>query len=244
MRLPTAVLLSLPLAFAFAGSASAVTVTTGAGYIPVVKNVVAACRAQGVPAQESYGGNIGQMLAQISSGSGVNVVITDKTTLAKLKTPVKFSVQQPLGVTPLVVVWKKGLDIRSTDDLAAASVKSVAIPDPQAAVYGRAGNEWIAAQSASSAIRAKLMQVSTVPQVASYVARGEVDAGFVNVQAAKKNLKNLGGMMVLKTGYTPVELVAAVIDGDEKAPEVKAFLTCLQSASAREVLKKAGVAAQ
>lgn len=225
---------------AFAGA----TVTTGAGYIPVVKKVVEVCQnpASG-KIQESYGGNIGQMLAQVSSGSGVNVVITDKTTLTKMKTPVKFSVLQPLGKTPLVLIWKKGLTIESTADLAAGKVARIAHPDAKAAVYGRAGVEWVSHQSADfqKTVKPKLMQVAGVPQVASYVVRGEVDAGFVNYQAAMKNKEKLGGMMTINDGYAPIEMVAAVVAGQEKDAGVADFLKCLQGPKVKKVLNKVGI---
>lgn len=220
---------------------TAVTVTTGAGYIPVVKKIVGVCKTRhNAPAVESYGGNIGQMLAQIAAGSGVNVIITDKTTIERIKTSVRFSTRQSLGTTPLALIWKKGLTIEKPEDIAAAGVKSIAIPDPKAAVYGRAGSQWISNQN-NAALSGKLMQVASVPQVAGYVARAEVDVGFVNIQAARKGLKDFGGMFVLDSGYDPIELQALVVEGNENAPSVQKFLTCLRSSDIAEVLKDSGV---
>lgn len=235
--------LSVLAAFSLPAGA-AVTVTTGAGYVPVVKKVVEACqKTTQQPIRESYGGNIGQMLVQVSSGSGVNVVITDKTTLERMKTPVKFSRMQTLGTTPLMLIWKKGLVLNSPQELAADEFKRIAHPDARAAVCGRAGVEWINAQSQSfrDAVKPKLMQVSGVPQVASYVLSGEVDAGFVNYQAAMKNKEKLGGVLAIQTGYSPIEMIAAVVEGQEKDSDVAAFLKCLQSPEARKVLDKAGI---
>ena len=234
------------LAGIFASSAafSGAMVTTGAGYVPVVKNLVKACQQEvqgGIV--ESYGGNIGQMLAQVSSGGGANVVITDKTTLLKLKTPVKFSVMQPLGRTPLVLVWRKGIDMKDTDVLAGKAVTRIAHPDARAAVYGRAALEWMERrpEAFKAAVKPKLMQVSGVPQVVSYVMRAEVDAGFVNYQAAQKNKDKLGGMIAIEDGYAPIEMTAAVVSGHEKDAAVKSFLRCLEGGKARAVLLKAGI---
>lgn len=85
------------IAFSF-GASAAVTVTTGAGYVPMVEKLVEVCKNEtAAPIEKGFGGNIGQMLAQVKSGSGVNVVVTDRTTLLKRKTPVKFSTMQTLG---------------------------------------------------------------------------------------------------------------------------------------------------
>ncbi len=122
---------------ACSGVFAAAAVTTGAGYVPVVKNVVKVCQKEtGQKVTESYGGNIGQMLAQVSAGGGANVVITDKTTLMKLKTPVKFSVMQSLGKTPLMLIWKKGAAVDGPQSLASDGIARIAHPDAKAAAYG------------------------------------------------------------------------------------------------------------
>lgn len=209
----------------------------------MVKQIVQVCKNRyAAPAAESYGGNVGQMLAQIAAGSGVNIVVTDKNTIERIKTPVRFSVRQTLGTTPLVLIWKKGVTLAKPEDVASETVRTVAIPDPKAAVYGRAGSQWVRNQNNAS-LTAKLLQVSGVPQVAGYVARGEVDAGFVNLQAARKGLKDFGGMFVIDKGYDPIELQALVVEGHETSPSVRKFLACLRSAEVGEALERAGVLA-
>ena len=234
------------IAFSF-GASAAVTVTTGGGYVPMVEKLVEVCKNEtAAPIEKSFGGNIGQMLAQVKSGSGVNVVVTDRTTLLKLKTPVKFSTMQTLGVSPLMLVWRKGVTITNPEDLAKDGVKRIAHPDPKAAVYGRAGTEWVAKspEAVKKAVTPKLLGVAGVPQVMSYVLQGEVDAGFVNWQAAQKNRAKLGGVMVIEEGYEPIEMVAAVVAGAEKDADVRNFLGCLASPKGKKVLEKAGVPAE
>ena len=215
------------IAFSF-GASAAVTVTTGAGYVPMVEKLVEVCKNEtAAPIEKSFGGNIGQMLAQVKSGSGVNVVVTDRTTLLKLKTPVKFSTMQTLGVSPLMLVWRKGVTITNPEDLAKDGV----------------GTEWVASrpEAVKNALTPKLLGVAGVPQVMSYVLQGEVDAGFVNWQAAQKNRAKLGGVMAINEGYEPIEMVAAVEEGAEKDADVRNFLGCLASPKGKKVLEKAGV---
>lgn len=226
------------IAFSF-GALAAVTVTTGAGYVPMVEKLVEVCKNEtAAPIEKSFGGNIGQMLEQVKS-----VVVTDRTTLLKRKTPVKFSTMQTLGVSPLMLVWRKGVTITNPEDLAKDGVKRIAHPDPKAAVYGRAGTEWVASrpEAVRNALTPKLLGVAGVPQVMSYVLQGEVDAGFVNWQAAQKNRAKLGGVMVIEEGYEHIEMVAAVVAGAEKDADVRNFLGCLASPKGKKVLEKAGV---
>lgn len=99
----TCVLLASAAAFAFSAAAAqaAVTVTTGAGYVKMVEALVRAYEAETkTEVHTAFGGNIGQMLAQVESGSGVNVVISDKTSLksprsALRRRPQPTSVRRP-----------------------------------------------------------------------------------------------------------------------------------------------------
>lgn len=107
---PAALLLTAALSFGLGASVAQaeVIVTTGAGYVPMVKALVAAYQTEtGAKVGTAFGGNIGQMLAQTASGSGVNVVVSDRASLGKFKMLDKEEVV--LGTTPIVLIWKKGL---------------------------------------------------------------------------------------------------------------------------------------
>ncbi len=215
-------------------------VTTGAGYMPMVKELAAAYRdAGGGKIQEAYGGNLGQMLAQVEAGSGVNIVISDKGTLLASKSKVKFAKMQPLGLTVLVLAWRKGLDLASPKDLLSDSVKSVAYPDPKAAIYGRAAAKYLETTGLGAKISSKVRQVSTVPQVFSYLVSGEMDAGFVNRTAARAGAQKIGGSMEIPSGYPPIEMTAAAVAGGEK--DAAPFMDFLKTDRARAILKKHGV---
>lgn len=223
--------------------AGTVSVTTGAGYVPMVKELAAAYRAKtGNTVVENYGGNVGQMLAQVEAGNGVNIVISDKGTLNKVKTNVKFTKFDKLGTTPLVFIWKKGANIKGPQDIATGKVASLAYPDPKATVYGRAAAAYLASsEGLKKAAAKKEMRIATVPQVFSYVAQGEVDAGFVNRLVVRKGAAKLGGSVEVKTGYPTIEMVAATVKGGKDAKDVKAFVSFLQSKDAKPILKKHGL---
>ena len=103
-------------AFAMSGTAfaapSVLGVTTGAGYIPMVKAVNEVCKAPDVKIEGHFGGNIGQELAQIEAGNDVSVVVSDASTLKKIKSKVTYTKTVTLGDTPMMMVWKKGLNLK------------------------------------------------------------------------------------------------------------------------------------
>ena len=88
-------------AFAMSGTAfaapSVLGVTTGAGYIPMVKAVNEVCKAPDVKIEGHFGGNIGQELAQIEAGNDVSVVVSDASTLKKIKSKVTYTKTVTLG---------------------------------------------------------------------------------------------------------------------------------------------------
>ena len=236
-----AVLLVL-LAFCAEAGAGTPAVTTGAGYMKMVQELAAAYKEEsGRPLQEVYGGNIGQMLAQIDAGNGVNVVISDKGTLKTAKSKTGIARIQPLGSTVLVLAWRKGLTLSSPNDLTGDNVKSVAYPDPKAAIYGRAAAKYLETTGLGAKIAPKISQVSTVPQVFSYLVSGEMDAGFVNRVVVRAGGAKIGGSLEIPSGYPPIEMVAAVIEGAENDPSVTDFLKFLGSGRAKSIMKRHGV---
>ena len=215
MKLFTSTLITAAAALTLAGAAQAqVTVTTGGGYIKMVEALTAQYEKDtGAKVEKAFGGNIGQMLAQVESGSPVTVV-----------------------------VWRKGLTLASPEDLTSDAVKHVAMPDPKAAVYGRAAKEYLDGSGLAEKIAGKLNVVSMVPQVMSYVSRAEMDAGFVNLLAARQGKDKIGGFVAVKEGYEPIRMTAQPVKGAAgEADDVKAFLTWLGSPKADAVLEKFGV---
>lgn len=244
MKLFTSALITAAATLTLAGAAQAqVTVTTGGGYIKMVEALTAQYEKDtGAKVEKAFGGNIGQMLAQVESGSPVTVVISDATSLKKFTKALNADAGVRLGDTPLILIWRKGLTLASPEDLTGDAVKRVAMPDPKAAVYGRAAKEYLDSSGLGEKIAGKLNVVSMVPQVMSYVSRAEMDAGFVNLLAARQGKDKIGGFVAVKEGYEPIRMTAQPIKGAAgEADDVKAFLTWLGSPKADAVLEKFGV---
>lgn len=228
------------LAFGASVAQAEVTVTTGSGYIPMVKALVAAYQTEtGAKVGTAFGGNIGQMLAQTASGSGVNVVVSDRASLAKFKMLDKQEVV--LGTTPIVLIWRKGLTLSAPEDLAKAEIERIAYPDPKAAVYGRATEDFLKTSGLGAKLEGKTNIVSAVPQVTAYVAKGEMDAGFVNRLAAKAQKAKLGGSLEITDRHQPIVMIARPVEGAAKADDVRAFLDWLSGESAKKILRENGI---
>lgn len=221
--------------------AEGVVITTGAGYKPMIEELASAFRKSGGKIQEMYGGHIGQMLAQIRQGSDVNVVISDRNSLDAAAQGLKFDVYQALGSTPLVLAWRKGIELKEPRDLEKPFVKSVCHPDTKAAIYGRAAAKFLETSGIGKKIGGKVSAVSTVPQVFAYLVSGEMDAGFLNRVMTLRGGDKLGGWIEIHKGYAPLNMVAAVVGGKSDDPAIPLFLLFLKSAEGKSILKKHGV---
>mgnify|MGYP000108219804 CR=1 FL=1 len=168
--------LALPCVFVLATAAfCGVAVTTGAGYKQMVEELGKAYRESGEPLEEMYGGPIGQVLVQIKQGSGADVVISDRGALEAASQGLEFGRIEPLGDTVLVLAWRKGLSLESPKDLEKQEFARVAMPDPKAAIYGRAASAFLKSSGIGEKLGERLAVVSTVPQVFSYLASGEME---------------------------------------------------------------------
>lgn len=241
MKKATTVLLSLLLLSLASAASAGVSVTTGAGYKTMVKELCRAYREGGGTVEEMYGGHIGQMLVQIKQGSGANVVVSDRGTLDEAAQGVAFDAREDLGGTLLVLAWRKGLTLTSPADLEKPEIRSVSMPDAKAAIYGRAAAAFLESSGIGGRIGDKLSVVSSVPQVFSYLAAGEMDAGFVNRVMILNGGDKIGGSLEIADGYPPLMMVAAVVEGSGQDPEVVRFLAFLRGPRGREILKKNGV---
>lgn len=221
-----------------AANAAQVIVTTGAGYVKMVAALYQ--KETGVAVEKSFGGNIGQMLAQVKHGSGVNVVISDEASLEKFHDALAPDARR-LGDTPLVLVWRKGLELKRPEDIALDSVKTVASPNPKAAVYGRSAAKWLKATGLDAKVAPKLQVVGTVPQVYSYVTTGNMDAGFVNLAVLKSGTEALGGHAAIRDESAVVHMTVRPVRGAEADADVKAFMDFLASEKAKPVLRKFGI---
>ena len=214
-------------------------VVAAAGYKRPVLDLIERYRA--TTGQKVVGGfgNMQQISAQAQASPDVGLMLGDEAHLRDLPFIASLT---PLGVGKLVLAWPKGKAALATDaDLLAAGVGRIACPDAQKAIYGIAATEWMKSKGLFEALKPKLIEMATLPQVTSYLISGEVDAGFVNITDAMGAGDKIGGYRVIESGYAPIRIVAGVIKGYEGNPQVKGFLTFMGSPEAAAILKGYGI---
>lgn len=221
--------------------AQRVGVGGGAGYKRLITELDAAFTAKsGVAVEETFG-HMGHVTAQVKQGGHIDIVFGD---LDFLKNVPGFEAERYIeaGRGRLVAAWPKGVSLASPKDLAKPEFDRIALPDTKNAIYGKAGMEFLTRSGLLEAVKPRLVEVSTVPQVTAYLVAGEVKAGFVNLTDAVGAKDKIGGWIEIDQSlYSPIKIVAAVIPGASNRPEVARYLEFLSSDQAKAILEKHGL---
>jgi molybdate transport system substrate-binding protein len=236
-----------------AQATAALLVMAGAGYKRPVEALCAAfTQTSGVVVERSYG-NLQQIFAQAQASGRVDVLVGDASFIDKAQ-GLQLPRRIPLGQGILTLAWRRNLPVPAglaglsgVRQLLAASSWSVAMPNPQQAIYGFAAKQLLQAQGLWDGLQDRLKVVSTVPQVSAYLGSGEVDLGFMNLTEALAVKDQLGGFIQLPSGdgsYTEVAIVAALPDASKTAVALvntQQFALFLETPAAREILRRAGL---
>lgn len=220
--------------------ADEITLAAGSGFRRPVTELINEFSAQSGHRILQVYGHPGQIAAQARESQEIAVLCGDKAVLEKAPGMV-FKNWVPLGRGKLVVAYRQGLALKDAKDLAGADFKRVGIPDQVNAIYGRAGRQFLDRAGLASAIDSRLVAVASVPQVTSYVAQGEVDAGFVNATDAIGAGDKIGGYVEVDQGlYDPVDVACGVREG-ASSPATEAFGVYLGTSGARAILDRYGL---
>jgi molybdate transport system substrate-binding protein len=199
------------------------------------------------PAEATYGSS-GNFFAQISQGAPFDVFFSaDAAYPRELETA---GLAEP-GSTRLyaigqIVVWvaaDSGIDpALGLKGLTDASVRSVAIANPEHAPYGRAAEAAMRSAGVYEALEAKLVLGENVSQAAQFVESGSADAGVIALSlAAAPTLRDRGRYAVVPIdSYPPLEQGAVVLGAAADPEAAGAFLDFVLGPDGRRVLDRFG----
>ena len=191
-------------------------------------------------------GSSGELQKQIEAGAPVDVFISaaarqmDELEAKKL---VLSDSRRAFARNVLTVIKPADsrIDITKPADLGEPRVWRIVIGNPKTVPAGQYAEESLRTLGLWDRVKAKLVFAENVRQALDYVARGEVDAGFVYTTDAAA--QKTGVKEAFRPGedtYRPVVYPAAVVAGTRQSALAKAFVALLSSAEARTVLARHG----
>jgi molybdate transport system substrate-binding protein len=180
------------------------------------------------------------LLRQITSGAPADVFASadetamDKAVAAKA---IDTATRQDFASNRLVLIvpHDSTAAIKGPADLKAATVKRVAYGDPASVPVGRYTKAALEQQGLWDAVSAKGVLAQNVRQSLDYVARGEVDAGFVFATDATV-MKDKVQVAATVPTPKPITYPIAVVAGSKQPKDAAAFQAFVQSPEGRGIL--------
>lgn len=234
-------------AFASAAWAGEVTVSAAASLTNAFKDIAQGYEAQnpGTKVRLNFGAS-GALLQQMAKGAPVDVFASaDQETMDKAQKEglVLAADRQDFVRNQLVLIVPSDAKRvpASLSDLTHTGYTRVAIANPASVPVGRYAQTALEAAKLWPAVQAKAINTQNVRQSLDYVARGEVDAGFVYATdaAIMKNKVKVAFEVPLATAIRyPIAKTAA----SSHAAEATSFINYLATPAAQDILGKYGFA--
>ncbi len=214
-------------------------VAAGAGYKkPLLALYEAFTRARGISVTPVFG-NMRTVIAQSESSGRVALAVGDRGILSATGL---YDEMIELGQGRLVLAWAGTPPSQGIEALLDETLGPIALPDPNKAIYGRAAEQFLSNSGLRDRLAARLLVLSTVPQVSSHLVAGSVQVGFINLTDARALHGRIGGYTELPVDrYEPIRIVAAVVKGQSLREDVRQFVEFLATPESREILHEAGL---
>jgi molybdate transport system substrate-binding protein len=186
----------------------------------------------------------GPLLQQIAKGAPADVFVSaDRETMdqAQAQNLILPATRRNFASNSLVVIVPAGSANvpKSVNDLALPAYARIAIGLPASVPVGRYTKEVLEAAKLWGAIEPKMIGAESVRQALDYVARGEVDAGFVYATDAAIMPDKVKAALNVPT-TTPILYPAAVVAASPNAAMAGMFVEFLAGSQVHAVLAKYG----
>jgi molybdate transport system substrate-binding protein len=191
-------------------------------------------------------GSSGELQKQIEAGAPVDLFISaaqrqmDELEKRKLIATASRKVFARNVLTVIKPADSK-IDITKPADLLEARVTRIVVGSPRSVPAGQYAEESLKALGLWDKLQPKLVFSENVRQALDYVARGEVDAGFVyTTDAATRGTQVKEAFRAPEDTYRPVLYPAAVVAASKHSTVAQAYLDLLLSRAGQAVLARYG----
>jgi len=199
----------------------------------------------GVKVSFNFGAS-GQLLQQIAQGAPADVLATaDVATMDKAEAQklIVTDTRAPFASNTLVLVAPAGSGtVTSLEGLRRPVIKRIALGTPDSVPAGSYAKSALDAAGLWEALKPRYVFGQNVRQVLDYVARGEVDAGFVYATDAAL-MKDKVRVVATVPVSPPILYPIAVVKGSTDDPAARRFVELVRSDAGRTILARFGFAA-
>jgi molybdate transport system substrate-binding protein len=147
-----------------------------------------------------------------------------------------------------IVIWVPNdskLDVSAgLRSLLDASIKKIAVANPQHAPYGQAAVAAMRKENIYDKVAEKFVLGENISQTASFVVSGSADVGIVALSLAlSPNMKDRGRYVEIPGGeYPPIEQACVILKSSKQKDTAKAFLNFTKTPAVAELFRINGFA--
>ncbi|MDR0588261.1 MAG: molybdate ABC transporter substrate-binding protein [Burkholderiales bacterium] len=182
-------------------------------------------------------GASGALLQQMEKGAPVDVFASaDQKTMDQAATSKLIDTNSRVNFVKntlvLIAPIDSALKTAKLEELNAEIIKRVSLGNPDTTPAGRYAQRAMEAANLYPAITPKLITTQNVRQSLDYVARGEVDVGFVfatDAAVSKDKVKVLFTVPMNEVIHYPIAVTADALTQEKKAAEAKRFVEYILS---------------
>lgn len=181
------------------------------------------------------------LLKQMQEGAPVDVFASaDQETMDKAEKAglIDPATRRDFVCNKLVLIVPRGSK-KPADMSQLSGCRRIAIGNPDSVPAGRYARESLTHAGLWDSLSSRFIMGNSVRQVLDYVARGEVDAGFVYATDARQMADKVDVALVAE-GHKPVLYPVAVATTGKNAAQGKAFVDFLLSGEGEAVLARYG----
>src|SRR5512138_3159235 len=191
-------------------------------------------------------GSSGELQKQVEAGAPVDLFISAaqrQMDELEQKGLINTASRRVFARNVLVVIKPAGstLDITKPADLAGGKVQRLVIGNPKTVPVGQYAEESLKSVGLWDRLQPKLVLAENVRQTLDYVARGEVEAGFVyTTDMAVRSGQVVEAFRPGEDTYRPVSYPTAVVKASKHPALAQAFIELLVSRDGQATLAKLG----
>ena len=184
------------------------------------------------------------LLQQLGAGAAIDVLATaDEATMDKAvaRKLVNAATRRDFAANTLVVVTPRdsALALSALAALKDPAIQRIALGNPAGVPAGRYAQEALSEAGLWPLAEGRAVFAQSVRQALDYVARGEVDAGFVYATDARMHADKVKVAMTAPTA-TPIVYPLAVTSSSQHADSAAAFADFIASPDGQAILARFG----
>ena len=139
------------------------------------------------------------------------------------------------------MIWQRqdaAVPVNSIDDLATASVRRIAIANPEHAPYGLAARQALESKNLWEAVRPKIIFGENVAQTFQFAQTGDVDAAIVAQSLATRPQGH--AIPVDPAAHAPIEQTLCILRRSQQPDACRQFVEFLVSKEGRAISQRYG----